>query len=168
MDRQQIALKLSLDALNLPLRLSSFSDRLILQKAVYLAQAAGVQLGYSYNWYLRGPYSPALTRDGFAVVAELNQGLDESQGNCLDPASLQRLGTLRKLLESVPTDELPSRLELLASVGFLLRTPAAQGKDARQLQDVLLRFGKSYTVEQIQNAIEELKSHGLARGNSSA
>jgi hypothetical protein len=166
MDRQQIGLKLSLDALGLPARLDSFPDRLTLQKAVYLAQAAGVQLGYSYNWYLRGPYSPALTRDAFAVVAELNQGADDSRGSRLDPASLQRLGKLRKLIESIPAAERPARLELLASVGFLLRTPAAQGKDAGELQAILSRFGKSYSVEQIQRAIQELKQHGLGNGHS--
>src|SRR5262244_2477390 len=121
MDRQQIGLKLTLDALGLPIRLDSFSDRLILQKAVYLSQAAGVQLGYSYNWYLRGPYSPTLTRDAFAIDTELKQGVDDSKGSNLDPTSLQRLGELRKLINSIPPQELSGELELLASVRFLLQ-----------------------------------------------
>src|SRR5262249_50155808 len=114
MDRQQIGLRLTLDALGVPARLNIFSDRLILQKAVYLAQAAGVQLGYSYNWYLRGPYSPALTRDAFAVVAELNQGADDSQGSRLDSTSLQRLKRLRKLIDEIPSGDRSAKLELLA------------------------------------------------------
>jgi uncharacterized protein YwgA len=55
MDRQQIGLKLTLDALSLPARLDTFADRLVVQKAIYLAQVAGVQLGYHFHWYLRGP-----------------------------------------------------------------------------------------------------------------
>src|SRR5947207_10603765 len=116
MDRQQVGLKLTLDALKRPLRLDNFPDRLVLQKAIYLAQAAGVQLGYQFHWYLKGPYSPGLTRDAFAVVAELRQNLDDSQGWNLDPASAQRLSSLRKLFEGIPVEQLPSNLELLASV----------------------------------------------------
>src|SRR3989442_1336381 len=71
MDRQQIGLKLVLEALGRELRLDDFPSRLSLQKTIYLVQAAGVDLGYSYSWYLRGPYSSALTRDAFALKAEL-------------------------------------------------------------------------------------------------
>src|SRR5437868_1685552 len=129
MDRQQIGLKLTLEALDLPARLESFSDRLILQKAVYLAQAAGVLLGYHYNWYLRGPYSPSLTRDAFAVVAEINQDVNDAQGWNLDSASLQRLGKLREMMERITPNELPAQLELLASVHFLLQSHPERGKE---------------------------------------
>ncbi len=49
--------------------LQTFGDRLILQKTVYLLQAFGIYLGYQFNWYLRGPYSPQLTKDAFSVEA---------------------------------------------------------------------------------------------------
>jgi hypothetical protein len=160
MDRQQIGLKLTLDALGLPARLDSFSDRLVLQKAIYLAQAAGVLLGYGYNWYLRGPYSPSLTRDAFAVVDELRQGVDDSEGSHLDSTSVQRLESLRKLLRGIPQQDLPARLELLASVRFLLG-PSGGRMSAPDLKTILGRYGKSYTADQIQHAIEELKQHGL-------
>jgi len=39
----------------------TFNDRLICQKKIYLLQSVGVDLGYEYNWYVRGPYSPSLT-----------------------------------------------------------------------------------------------------------
>ena len=63
MDRQQIGVKLTIDGLKLPFKVDSFEDRLIMQKAVYLAQAGGVNLGYYYHWYLYGPYSPSLHSD---------------------------------------------------------------------------------------------------------
>jgi uncharacterized protein YwgA len=167
MDRQQIALRLTLDALGVPVRLDSFADRLTIQKAVYLSQAVGVQLGYNYNWYRRGPYSPGLTRDAFGLVAEIEQGLDESKGSSLDSASLGRLQKLRQLINAIPAHERSSRLELLASVRFLLRTPSGRGKDANQLQSIMLRFGKNYSAQEIQDAIEELNRHGLCPANSS-
>ena len=34
----------------------AFDDRLLTQKKVFLLQELGVNLGYAYNWYVRGPY----------------------------------------------------------------------------------------------------------------
>lgn len=44
-----------------------FDNRLKLQKFVYLLQEYGVNLGYSFSLYLRGPYSPEVAKDGFQV-----------------------------------------------------------------------------------------------------
>jgi len=55
MNRRQIALKLVLDSLGIQLSMSSFDERLALQKTIYLAQQMGVPLGYQFSWYLRGP-----------------------------------------------------------------------------------------------------------------
>jgi len=39
-----------------------FNDRLRLQKIVYLAREIGFDCGFAFDWYVRGPYSPSLTR----------------------------------------------------------------------------------------------------------
>src|SRR5271157_3965026 len=122
MDRQQISLKLTLDALGLPLRLDSFDDRMVLQKTIYLCQFAGVHLGYRYNWYHRGPYSPELTRDAFELEAKLATDFDETAGSRLDDASIQRLMKVMPLWSSRRAEERPRWLELLASVLFLKRS----------------------------------------------
>ena len=49
--------------------MQKFSDRLKLQKFVYLLQAIGLDLGYSFSWYIYGPYSTELTRAGFQIEA---------------------------------------------------------------------------------------------------
>ena len=66
-----VALKLVLDELEVPTSIGTLSDRKLVQKAVFLAKHAGVDLGYSYGWYVYGPYSPALTRDYFALDESL-------------------------------------------------------------------------------------------------
>jgi len=53
--------------------LGTFEGRLVFQKSVYLMQAFGIYLGYRFNWYLRGPYSPSLTKDGFELSDNLAQ-----------------------------------------------------------------------------------------------
>ncbi len=67
MQMDHVLLKCVMDLLNLPTDLTSFSDRLCLQKYVYLAQICGVDLGYRFSWYLRGPYCTALTSDAFQL-----------------------------------------------------------------------------------------------------
>jgi hypothetical protein len=166
MDRQQIGLKLALDHLGLPARLSSFDDRLILQKAVYLAQAAGVELGYFFHWYLRGPYSPSLTRDAFAMVSEMNGGLDDSEGWQFDDKSIKRLADLKPLIHEAQRAPLAGRLELLASVLFLLLNRRAQAGDSAGLRDVLLRYGKEFTQDEINDAVEKLRQYGLVAGRT--
>lgn len=43
------------------IRKNTFDEWLISQKKIYLLQSLGTDLGYNFNWYLRGPYSPNLT-----------------------------------------------------------------------------------------------------------
>ena len=46
---------------------SSFVDRLIVQKTIYLMQEFGLFIGYRFNWYVHGPYSPGLAGDAYAL-----------------------------------------------------------------------------------------------------
>ena len=45
--------------------MTNFSDRLKLQKIIYLIQESGIGLGYNFRLYLHGPYSTRLAKDGF-------------------------------------------------------------------------------------------------------
>ena len=50
--------------------IARFDDRLIAQKLVCLLELKGIDLGYSCSLYVRGPYSPDLTKDLFAFTPE--------------------------------------------------------------------------------------------------
>ena len=60
MDNIDIAKGLILKNLNIKSK-NSLDNRVIIQKKIYLLQEQEVDLGYEYNWYLKGPYSPTLT-----------------------------------------------------------------------------------------------------------
>jgi len=160
MDRQQIAVKLTADGLELPFQISTFEDRLIMQKAVYLAQAAGVNLGYYYHWYLYGPYSPSLTRDEYAIAADISADLDESKGWKLDDISSERLRDIQDIFAE-PRDKLAKKLELLASVHFLIERKQVSKIDSSRITATLERFNKDFSEEDVKGALEELKIHGL-------
>jgi hypothetical protein len=162
MDRRQIALKLAAGTLGLDFRISTFEDRLILQKAVYLMQAAGVHLGHYYQWYLHGPYSPSLTRDEHAVATELAQGLDDSEGWTLDEHSTSVLERLRGLVAVEDRAQLARKLELLASIHFLIaRQQVARPDDDELIVEVLRRFGKNFDREEVARGRRELREHAL-------
>ena len=161
MDRQQIGVKLTIDGLKLPFIIDSFRDRLIMQKAVYLAQAAGVNLGYYYHWYLYGPYSPSLTRDEYAIDMDISAGLDESEGWKLDDRSSQRLQEIQGIFTEPERETLAKRLELLASVHFLIDRKQVSRVDTKRITATLERFNKDFSEEEVKNALQELKTYDL-------
>lgn len=57
---------------NRKLDMQSFSDRIRLQKIIFVLKQAGLDLDYSFGWHIRGPYSPSLADDGYAY--EENKG----------------------------------------------------------------------------------------------
>ena len=161
MDRQQIGVKLAVDGLGLKFKIDTFMDRLIMQKAVYLAQAKGVNLGYFYQWYLHGPYSPSLTRDEFAIAADIASDMDDSKGWKLDEASSRRLGGIRVIFLEPERDTLARKLELLASVHFLIDRKQASKADTGQITATLRQYNKPFSEEDVKNALGELTRYGL-------
>jgi len=164
MDRQQIGLMLTVKGLDLPFQINTFEDRLILQKAVYLAQAAGINLGYYYHWYLHGPYCPSLTRDEYDIGYELSQDVDDSEGWKLDDESLQKLNKLKNLIPTNDRAGIRLKLELLASVHFLINRGQVRQNDTREITATLGRFNKNFSEEEVQDALRELIDYGLLTG----
>lgn len=121
MDTKQLVLKLALEAADQSLTVDSLEDRMRLQKAVYLMQAAGANLGYRYSWYLRGPYSTALTQDYFAIAEAIGEG-DLDNTRSLKAEVAQKIRKAARVLvkpaavRHIPT---PSWYELLASLHYL-------------------------------------------------
>ncbi|MCX6804145.1 MAG: hypothetical protein NTY48_06300 [Candidatus Diapherotrites archaeon] len=42
--------------------LDNFDNKLVIQKTIFLLQKKGIDCGVPYNFYVRGPYSPELTK----------------------------------------------------------------------------------------------------------
>lgn len=129
MDSQLIALSALLRALGVSDEIATLEDRKRVQKAVYLGQRAGVDLGYRFGWYLLGPYSPALAKDYFALQQARDLGERVPEAARLPDVLGERLRHLVPVLRGDPEGRLeqPTWLELLASVhylrGYLRKTP---------------------------------------------
>jgi len=99
--------------------LNSFDDRLFLQKAIYLLQILGVDLRFRFSWYLRGPYSNALTQCAFEIDGSdtLKSNFDKLK---LRPEVLQVLEYHKRWLQDKPaTLSKPRWFELLSSMHYL-------------------------------------------------
>src|SRR5439155_15294619 len=96
--------------------LSTFPGRLTFQKTVYLLQAFGFYIGYRFTWYLYGPYSPELTRDGFDLAPVIT-GLPLVAFSSVE--SERRFREFLIFLDPIKADS--KRLELVASLHFLRR-----------------------------------------------
>jgi hypothetical protein len=137
MEPSQIVLKLVLDNLGVSDSIAAVDDRKRIQKAVYLAQAAGVNLSYVFGWYVMGPYSPALTRDYYSLASALDADDKGHVGKALRPDLKDKLDSLQPLIEPPPGIDLSQEdwLELLASIHFLLTVSKFTDEESRDRLD---------------------------------
>ncbi len=61
--------------------ITRFDDRLVAQKLVCLLELKGVDLGYPCSIYVRGPYSPDLTKDLYEFSDEFEHYTTETRLN---------------------------------------------------------------------------------------
>ena len=161
MDRRQIRAKLVLDELGIPMSVDSFDDRLIIQKAIYLVQAGGASLGYDFRWYLRGPYSPSLSRDAFSIVSELRGHGGELDGWSLAGELVGKLRRIKPLMAKQPQERTAWWLELLASVHFVLAHDQVSPRSAHGICELLRRYNKEFSEVEIEEAMSELRGADL-------
>lgn len=121
MDDRLTVLKLYVQELGEQGDITSFDSRKRLQKTVYLGQLSGVDIGYRYGWYIKGPYSTGLTQDYYALAEAVAQGDNEFKQKSLNQAVREKLAKIKDVFNvpaEVPLDK-ASWLELLASWHFL-------------------------------------------------
>ena len=103
--------------------LNSFSDRLILQKKVFLLQEMGLNTNYTFRKYLYGPYSSTLTKDSFKVDIKKEMPSDnEDQEEIFEK--------LKKLEEGHENDS--SWFELLGTIVYLKNKEGKSKEEIRQ------------------------------------
>jgi uncharacterized protein YwgA len=143
------------------LKLELFEDRLALQKVTYLLQEAGVVLGYDFTWYVRGPYSPSLTKDAYQL-AGLN--VDAKNLPDLDAEDKPKVASVSDLVRGVQAKKEGREywLELLASLHFVAKY-LCEGQSEQQ---VLVHFKlkkPKFSDDNVREAWTLLSSHNLIR-----
>ena len=162
MNLQQVRLALVLNEASVDLSVGQFSQRLILQKAIHLLQEGGVHLGYHFRWYLRGPYSPRLTEDVFALAALPEKGAGELKDWKLDDESKQVVAKFKNLFSEPSTGALAKQLELLSSVLFLVKTGQGDKANPTGITTTLHKHGKKFSLTEVIGGLQELARYGFA------
>ena len=130
--------------------LDKFNDRLRLQKLGYLSQALGASGGFTFSWYLRGPYSSSLTRmlyraEEVGVLGKKMSLLKQEKGI---------IKNLKKLLKNELND--PRFLELYASVWYLLPKRTVTKEDVGYVIETISEEKPDYTTTEIKNCINAI------------
>lgn len=121
METNLIALKLLLGTLNISPTIDTVDDRKRIQKTVYLAQLTGLDLGYRFGWYLRGPYCPSLTRDYYALADALSVDPSDTESKQFSTEVTSMIKKVEPLFDVPKGIGLAQEdwLELVASLHFL-------------------------------------------------
>lgn len=122
MEQRLVALAIFLQEFGIDISVDSLEQRKTIQKAVYLGQLSGISFGYSYGWYLMGPYSPSLTQDYFQLAHEAADGQKDWEGKTFTSSVMEHFKEIHPLMVS-PQGWIYERadwLELVASLHFLI------------------------------------------------
>ncbi len=133
-----------------PFNMDRFSDRLLLQKKVFLLQEIGLNFGYSFGKYRYGPYCSSLASDGYKMNIKNNS---ENNDNC-DPKFLKVLKELEKGHEKDT-----AWFELLGTITYLNKKMSKKKNEVKQI----VAKEKPYLFEEalFEEAYSRLASAGL-------
>lgn len=131
--------------------LDEFDDRLRLQKLVFIARKMGYDLGYTFTWYARGPYSPSLTRmlfsaheQGQLIIPDVELTSDENE-------------VVRELRASLQNDiENARMLELIASVWYFLKRKNYSNEEKEILIEKIIQRKPQFTRDEVEEALDRI------------
>jgi uncharacterized protein YwgA len=138
------------------------AERIILQKIIYLIQEKGYDMGFKFNWYIRGPYSPKLADCGYEISNKYREQYEKCRIDMKDDAKIF-IDTLKKKIYSEDKGLRPAeKAELLASLHYLrVHNMGAEGPSEKEVVEELVKIKSNYTEEQACSAYEELKEMAL-------
>jgi len=142
-----------------------FDKRLEVQKAVYLLQESGADLGYHFSWYLRGPYSPSLADDAYSLLGpQMKHSRKEPQS--VGRETKEKFQSLMNIIKrKSPTTKDESRwLEILSSVHYVMKHSYPRPKTAEDGIDYILRLkGERFPKPKIEESYQILQKVGLLK-----
>jgi uncharacterized protein YwgA len=130
------------------LDISRFDDRLIAQKIVCLLELKGLELGYPYSLYVRGPYSPDLTIDLYKFTDEFQESETETRLNTAEKDAVDNLNGIFGLK--------PVLLEIGATYGYYTKRENCDPLEARKRVKQLKPF---YSQAQIAVGVSKAKEY---------
>lgn len=146
----------------LQLSKETLDERIVCQKKIYLLQEKGIDLGYTFGWYTRGPYSESLAKyigDNFQVLIESNFELK------LKNDVVDKIVSINKIVDKKGDTELSDTLwyELICSLLYIERNKESwniSAVDQREIFKVLRDQKPNFTELQCDSAWKVLREEG--------
>lgn len=135
-----------------PVRLDRFDDRLRMQMLAYLIQEVGGHDDFTYYWYARGPYSPALAQ----ALSSERGARGRRGGPALSDAENALAGAVRSLVRRKTDD--PLALELYASLWFLTPKRRLSGSEKKSIATTMRHTKPHFTEKQVAGAMAEIEA----------
>lgn len=138
-----------LQALGINPKMKTFPDRKLMQKLVYLVKKLGIDLNFQYDWYLHGPYSPALARTLFEIIE-----VGPTAPDRLDTHELAKIQDLKFFLD----EDLHSsdKLELIVSIDYLRERARRVGASDNEVLRVLKKQKPYFTEREIRECWQKV------------
>lgn len=130
-----------------------FEDRIRLQKTIYLLQVFGVNLGYDFSWYLRGPYCSSLTTNGF-ILQDIYRRLPKERIEFKDSDEQKKFERFQKFVGNKGW----RKLEICASIHFIKKM---NGSDNDVVDAILSKKCTDFNEEEIRTAMKEMRQWEL-------
>lgn len=133
------------------IKLDHFDDRLRLQKLAFLIQEIGERSDFVYYWYVRGPYSPALTQALFSREGATYKNRPGISGGELDLAD-----KVKSLVGDKIND--PLTLELYASVWYLAPKRRLVRGDRASIMRTMRQTKPHFSEEKVANTLTKIEA----------
>ena len=137
--------------------MNDFDGRLRFQKTIQLLQSFGIDLGYHYNWYLRGPYCPDLTKDGFRLNSVI-QNIPDIHLGFRYAEDHKHYTDFKEFIKDKKND--PDLLEIASSICFLRNEVGANKKDTLRLTEGKM---ERFTMDVCERTWDELERYGVVK-----
>jgi len=144
------------------LSIDNFQDKLVIQKVIYLLQLKGVKTGFSYDLYVRGPYSSDLTNELYQHKRELELLKTDT---LLTQKELADVHEMKELFEPIK----PSILEVAATYAYFAyvkhQDPITATKNVRRIKGfypesqiaIGISRAKQFLFKPTEKELEEMK-----------
>ena len=136
--------------------MDDFDGRLSLQKTIYLLQAFGVNLGYSFSWRLRGPYCSLLTTNGF-TLDRVYHLLPDHDTKFKNDRAHKQFAKFQRFIEGKGLES----LEILALIHYLKECLGLD--DETTVRKILDKKRTNFDEGQIRRELEYIRKEGLVQ-----
>lgn len=140
------------------------NKRILFQKIIYLIQEKGYDMGFKFNWYLRGPYSSKLADYGYEISCndfEFPQTSKlEMNGEAKDYVASLRSAIFSEESVLSPTEN----AELLASLHYLYsHNVGTKSLTKDEIINKLIILKNDFNKDQAFSAYDKLEKLGLLK-----